>query len=248
MKDDQVGEADGDVDGVEVLVVGAHRLDPAHGGGEVAAPGVDEQRSNGGLTSSMRRSAEPTREPVASSPASISSTRLTRVETSQSASRAIVWPTAAGEVDGHVEVDRAGVDDAHQGRDGLDVGGVKAFSPTVSGKPRARHSRRVWSMVTPVSAATSRALNSAPLRTEESSTLDAVAGRTSPASDSVRCHRRRAGRRPRAVELLGDLQLHLLHARDVVEHDAAVGAGVGDDRACRSRRSGRSRRSRSRRR
>ena len=33
------------------------------------------------------------REPVASSPASISSTRLTRVETSQSASRAMVWPT-----------------------------------------------------------------------------------------------------------------------------------------------------------
>ena len=32
-----------------------------------------------------------------------------------------------------------------------------------------------------------------------------------------------------AMELVGDLELDLLHVGDVVELDAAVGAGVGDD-------------------
>ena len=41
VKADDVGEADGDLGGVEVLVLGAERLDPGHRGGEVAAPGVD---------------------------------------------------------------------------------------------------------------------------------------------------------------------------------------------------------------
>ena len=40
---DQVGEPDGQLGGVQVLVVGAHRLDPGGGSGEVAAPGVDQQ-------------------------------------------------------------------------------------------------------------------------------------------------------------------------------------------------------------
>ena len=34
---------DGDVDGVQVLLVGAQRLDPGDRGGEMAAPGVDQQ-------------------------------------------------------------------------------------------------------------------------------------------------------------------------------------------------------------
>ena len=35
---------------------------------------------------------------------------------------------------------------------------LNARSCPISGKPRARHSRRAWSIVTPVSAATSAAL------------------------------------------------------------------------------------------
>ena len=50
--------------------------------------------SKGPLTSSTIRSAEPSRLPVASAEASSSSTRLISVATSQSASRAIVCPTA----------------------------------------------------------------------------------------------------------------------------------------------------------
>ena len=39
----EVGEADGHLDGAEVLLVGAERLDPGHGRREVPAPDVDEQ-------------------------------------------------------------------------------------------------------------------------------------------------------------------------------------------------------------
>ncbi len=50
--------------------------------------------SNGGFICSTMRIAEPVRLPVAASPCSSSSTRCTSVATSQSASRAIVCPTA----------------------------------------------------------------------------------------------------------------------------------------------------------
>ena len=96
--------------------------------------------------------------PVASLPDSISWTRWTSVATSQSARRAIVWPTARVRVTAmsksmlpastwptRVETASASAE-------------VKATSSPRSGKPRARHRRRAWSMVTPVSAATSAAL------------------------------------------------------------------------------------------
>ena len=84
------------------------RLDPGDRRGQVAPPGVDQQllERRVELLDQAQRRAEPgCRWPA--SPASSSSTRCTRVATSQSASRAMVWPTRPGEVDRHVEVDRA---------------------------------------------------------------------------------------------------------------------------------------------
>ena len=183
---------------MEVLLVGAQRLDPGHRGGEVAAPGVDEQLLEGRVDLA-RSAAAPSRRASrsASSPASSSSTRLTSVATSQSASRAMVWPTAAGEVDGHVEVDRRPrrrCPSSVETR--LGVGGGEGASRRCSGKPSARHSRRASSIVTPVSAATSRALKVGLLAQDRlrRALPGSRAGAGRPPRRCVRRHRR-GGRR-----------------------------------------------------
>ena len=120
---DQVGEPDADVDRVEVLVLGSHRLDPAHRGGEVAAPGVDEEPLEGRVDlvdEAQRR------------PDARAGGLLARLHLLDAADQRGDLPVgeaghgladAAREVDGRVEVDGARVDEAHEGGDGLDVGG-----------------------------------------------------------------------------------------------------------------------------
>src|SRR5690349_9254451 len=88
-------------------------------------------------------------------------------------------------------------------------------------------------MVTPVSAATSRALYAGSLRRIAWSSCSPgapwgpVSGRPPRRLRSGAIVAVVAARE--AVELVGDLQLDLLDVGDVVEQDAAVGAGVGDD-------------------
>ena len=87
-----------------------------------------------------------------------SSTRVSSAETSQSDSRAMVWPTArvrctarsksiSPESTRPTSVESACASDR-----------VNAVAPPCSGKPSARHSRRAFSRSTPVSAASSAAL------------------------------------------------------------------------------------------
>src|SRR6476620_6149073 len=95
-------------------------------------------------------------------------------------------------------------------------------------------------MVTPVSAATSSALSSGLLRriAWSSCSPGRAFGAALPAALPRRgllCLGVRSGAIVAAVttgeamQLVGDLQLHLLHLGDVVELDLSVGARVGDD-------------------
>src|SRR4051794_19297117 len=112
---------------------------------------------------------------------------------------------------------------------------VKARSLPRSGKPKARHRRRAWSMVAPVSSATSRALKTisspriACSRSEGSTGgRPAAAASTSAGSDSSGV----VGPPRVAVdpaEEVHQLVLHVLDVGDVVQLDRAVGAGVADD-------------------
>ena len=105
---------------------------------------------------------------------------------------------------------------------------LKAVSPRISGKPRARHSRRAWSTVTPVSAATSRALKlGAWPRIASSRRSPARRAGSSSGTAQAPSSRRSPSERP--CSSWATWQLHVLHAGDVVELDPAVGAGVGDD-------------------
>ena len=224
---DDVGEADGDLGGVQVLLVRAEGLEPGHGRGEVAAPGVDQQPLEGRvhlLDHPHRRAGAAAG--GARRPDSSSSTRCTSVATSQSASRAIVWPDGAGEVDGQVEVD-----ERRSRRCPVSVetapasAWVNATSRPCSGKPSARHSRRSSSIGDAgLLGHLERVEDRAPRR---GSRARARRGR----SCAVRLHRpSSAAVDPvgQLVQLLGDLQLDLLDARDVVQLDPALLAGVGD--------------------
>ena len=218
---------------MEVLVLGPHRLDPAHRGGEVAAPGVDEEPLEGRVDlvdEAQRR------------PDARAGGLLARLHLLDAADQRGDLPVGeaghgladtAREVDGRVEVDGARVDEAHEGGDGLDVGGRVGL---LAGELREAQ----------------RAPQPAGLLDRHAGLggdLEGVEGRLAAQDRVVSCSPGApcgpvSGRPPRrlrsgaivaavatreAVELVGDLQLDLLDLGDVVEQDAAGGAGVGDD-------------------
>ena len=163
------------------------------------------------------------RDPVASSPDSSSCTRWTSVATSQSASRAIVWPTARVRLTAMSK----SMTPASTSRSSVETASasawVKARSLPRSGKPSARHSRRACSMVAPVSSATSRALKTMSSPRIACSRSDGSSGGRSPASvpGSLGGRPRQASssspsRCVEATEQVHQLALHVLDVGDVV--------------------------------
>ena len=123
VKLDDVGEPDGDLRGVEVLLVGAERLDPAHRGGEVPAPDVDQEllerlgqrRRPSGRARRGARPGRRRRRPRA--PA----TRCTAADLPVG-QPGHGLPDRPGQADRHVEVDDPSSTTTQQGRHGVSVG------------------------------------------------------------------------------------------------------------------------------
>ena len=135
-----VGEADRERDGVEVLLVRAEGLDAGDGGGEVPLPDVDvgAPRTAAGISSISRsadsrsgcrwwrRFAGPSQQLL--DPVHQRRDLPVREPRHRLADR-------AGEVDGQVEVDEAGVDEADQRRERLGVGPGERGLVAVLGEP-----------------------------------------------------------------------------------------------------------------
>ena len=119
---DDVGEADRQVGGVQVLLVGAERLDAGDRGGEVAAPRVDQQALEG--VAEPLQQAERRADPAAGGVL----TRLELLDPLHQRGDLPVGqpghglPDRPGEVDRHVEVDQPLGHHPDQGGDGLGVG------------------------------------------------------------------------------------------------------------------------------